>query len=154
MYTKFYGIILIGLFCSFDLNAKEFFQMVANPPPPYILVDNQIMKNNGETECELTVFKTLDEKELRIVRADPPKGKFTPTYLSDHPELISQFGRIIDLTPVMAGRTPATIRSKYEWDEFHNDVIVTIRFKDGSEAVKKISLDSVFFKDHGRDCLK
>ena len=151
-----YSFVLTFTFSAFSIAQSTDPVTLSVAKPTHTMIDSAMMKTQNQRECELIAAMSLDRKELRIIRADPPKGKYNMTYFVNHPELISKYGSSYLITDLVDTKSlkVLTIQASFNFDDNQRDVLLVIHLADGAKLDKKISVDAEFFRDHAKACIK
>ncbi len=137
---------------AYGQNAPQ--ALVANPT--HTMIDSISMTTLNQIPCDLAVALSLDKKEVRVIRLDPPKGKYNMTYFVDHPELVSKYGVSFQTAELVdtRGQSVKKVRASFDIDKDKNDLILLVYLSDDSVLERRVSVTADFFKDNAKQCAK
>jgi hypothetical protein len=147
------------LFAVVGLLSQSLQAQTAAVPAPKVthtMIDSLVMKTFNDVECEVVVAMSLDRQHVKIIRIDPPSGKYNATYFTQNQHYFEQYGMKVILAEGMPlnGRKIKTVQSVMDFSDRQHDVVLTLHLDDGETLTKKVSIDAEFFRDHAKTCLK
>ena len=151
MKTLILSILVVGNLT----NAQQLSQATV-APQTHTMIDSISMTTLNQKLCDLVVALSLDKKEVRVIRLDPPKGKYNMTYFVDHPELVSRYGVSYRTSEVgnTHGQSIKKVRASFDISKEKNDLLLFVTLDDDSVLERKVSVTADFFKDHAKQCIK
>lgn len=131
-------------------------QQLPEPKITHTMIDSVVIDTENKMNCEIAVAMSLDRKEIKIIRFDPPAGKYNMTYFVKNPDVFAKYGksyRVSELVETKNQKVP-TIQASFNLDGNNREAILLVHLADGTILKKIVSIGPDFFWDRADRCLK